>query len=82
MDVQQIVTWVLVVTASAYLARLGYASWKAMWSGRSGCGSGCAKCISAEIASHRRTPTGGSSPRQMTVIPLSAVQRASPKRDE
>lgn len=82
MDIQQIVTWVLVLAASAYLARLGYASWKGMWNGRSGCGSGCAKCITAEIASHRRMPASGPTHRQTAVIPLSAVQRVSPKRDE
>ena len=82
MDVQQIVTWILVAVASVYLARLGYASWKAMWSGRAGCGSGCAKCISAEIASHRHARGADSSRQTSNVIPLAAVHRAPSKRDE
>jgi hypothetical protein len=80
MDVQQIITWLLVGLASLYLARIGVKSWKAMWSARGGCGSGCGKCVTAEIAAHRHTAATPGSSRQ--VIPLSAVGRPPAKRDE
>jgi hypothetical protein len=81
MDVQQIITWALVATASIYLYRLARDSWKAMWSGRSGCGSGCGKCVTAEVAAHRHARATKPEGSSRAVIPLSAIQRSPSKQD-
>ena len=74
MDIQQIITLALVAAASIYLYRLGRDTWKAMWSARGGCGSGCAKCVTAQIAAHRHA-------KSQNAIPLSTIQRGTLKRD-
>jgi hypothetical protein len=81
MDIQQVTTWILVAVAAIYLGRLGLGTWTALWSGRGGCGSGCAKCVSAELAGHRHAASPKNIAAAKNVIPLSAIQRAPVKRD-
>lgn len=81
MDAQQIVTLGLVGVAGIYLVRVGRQAWKAMWAGKSGCGSGCSKCPTAEIAARKMSRSNAAS-QPANMIPLAAVRRAPSKRDE
>jgi hypothetical protein len=44
MNAQQIIVFLIVGAAVAYLGRNGVRAWKALWRGKSGCGDGCGKC--------------------------------------
>jgi hypothetical protein len=76
METQQAITIALVTVAGVYLVRLGWSSWKAMWSGRAGCGSGCGKCVTAELAERRRPAAAGA--RGTQIIPLAGLMSSAP----
>jgi hypothetical protein len=66
MDAQQIVTWVLVGGAGAYLAREGWSALRNLRKPGGGCGSGCGKCaFSGE----------GASRKPANVVSLSSIRR-------
>ena len=73
MNGQQIITWLVVLTAAIYLGRNLVRSARAFFSAKGGCGSGCGKCAFAQqVQQAQKSPKSG-------VIPLAEVRSAPHK---
>ncbi|HZT41839.1 MAG TPA: hypothetical protein VFA07_06600 [Chthonomonadaceae bacterium] len=77
MNVQQIIAWILVGLAAAFLLRLFVGSLRAFLSGKGGCGDGCGKCSFAP-----KDPLPGkkaASQSRPDIIPLTDIRTLSRK---
>jgi bacterioferritin-associated ferredoxin len=77
MDIQQVVSLLLVAAAAAYLGRSGVRAWRAMVSKQGGCASGCGRCAFAIRQAAERTSSRAA--RSRSVITLTAITPVSRK---
>ena len=78
MDIQQILTFLLVGAAAAYLIRNAVRTLRAFLSGQGGCASGCGKCEFATKNTAFRKPAG--TPQRPDIIPLNEIRSLPDKR--
>jgi hypothetical protein len=79
MDIQKIITYLIVATAALWLGRQWLHAWRAFRQNKGGCGSGCGKC---EFAGKEKTVAGPAASTRGNVIPLTAIRpskRTEPK---